>query len=88
MSKFIVFMSFLNTCGYRKTFEIPEDWKEREVFLHFGAVKSALYVWLNGNRIGFSQGSKIPAEFNITPYLKAGKNTLFDVCVRIFGSRL
>lgn len=62
--------------SYRKSFEIPESWTDREVFLHFGAVKSALYVWINGQVVGYSQGSKTPAEFNITPYLKKGKNTL------------
>lgn len=62
--------------SYRKTFEIPENWLKREIFLHFGAVKSALYVWINGKEVGFSQGSKTPAEFNITPYLQKGKNTL------------
>jgi len=62
--------------SYRKTIELPENWDGREVFLHFGAVKSALYVWLNGEVLGFSQGSKTPAEFNITKYLRKGKNTL------------
>lgn len=62
--------------SYRTTLEIPEDWTEREIFLHFGAVKSALYVWINGQSVGFSQGSKTPAEFNITKHLRKGKNTL------------
>ena len=47
---------------YRKTLELPEDWDGREIFLHFGAVKSALYVYLNGTFVGFSQGSKTPAD--------------------------
>lgn len=62
--------------SYRKSFNIPASWMDREVILHFGAVKSALYVWVNGQRVGFSQGSKTPAEFNITPYLKQGENLL------------
>ncbi|MCG8327700.1 MAG: DUF4981 domain-containing protein [Chitinophagales bacterium] len=62
--------------SYRRSFNVTEEWLEREVFLHFGAVKSALYVWINGKSVGFSQGSKTPAEFNISPYLRAGKNTL------------
>jgi len=62
--------------SYRKTFEIPANWSDKEIFLHFGAVKSALYVWINGQKVGYSQGSKTPAEFNITQYLKKGKNTL------------
>ena len=60
--------------SYRKTIEIPDNWTGREIFLHFGAVKSALYVWVNGQQVGFSQGSKTPAEFNITKYLQKGKN--------------
>ncbi|MEE4255892.1 MAG: glycoside hydrolase family 2 TIM barrel-domain containing protein, partial [Bacteroidales bacterium] len=62
--------------SYRKWFNIPEDWEDREVFIHFGAVKSAMYLWINGEKVGYSQGSKLPAEFNITPYLKKGKNLL------------
>ena len=62
--------------SYRKVFKIPENWNKREIFLHFGAVKSALYVWINGKSVGFSQGSKTPAEFNITKHLQKGKNTL------------
>ena len=52
--------------SYRTTFNIPEDWRSREVFLYFGAVKSAMYVWVNGKKVGYSQGSKTPAEFDIT----------------------
>lgn len=62
--------------SYRRTFEIPTDWTDREIFIYFGAVKSALYLWVNGERVGFSQGSKTPAEFNISKYIRAGENTL------------
>ena len=62
--------------SYRKTFELPEEWSDREIFLHFGAVKSALYVWVNGKEVGFSQGSKTPASFDITGFVQEGKNTL------------
>ncbi len=62
--------------SYRTTFNIPKNWKDREIILHFGAVKSAMYVWVNGQKVGYSQGSKLPAEFNISPYLKKGENTL------------
>ncbi len=61
---------------YRRTFSIPESWEGKQVFLHFGAVQSALWVWVNGREAGYSQGSMTPAEFNITPYLKPGENTL------------
>ncbi len=67
--------------SYRHTFTIPDSWEGREVFVHFGAVKSALYLWINGQEVGFSQGSKTPAEFNITPYLKKGKNL---IAIQIF----
>ena len=60
--------------SYRTTFQIPEDWGDREVFLHFGAVKSAMYLWVNGQQVGYSQGSKLPAEFNVTEYLRPGEN--------------
>lgn len=62
--------------SYITYFEIPHNWKDRQVILHFGAVKSAMYLWINGKKIGYSQGSKLPAEFNITKYLKEGKNKL------------
>jgi beta-galactosidase len=62
--------------SYRRDINIPKDWMDRTVILHFAAVKSALYVWINGKEVGFSQGSKTPAEFDITPFLKEGKNQL------------
>ena len=62
--------------SYRHEFEIPDEWLERRTILHFGAVRSAMYVWLNGEYIGFSEDSKTPAEFDITKYLKQGKNLL------------
>ena len=61
---------------YRKTFELPNSWKNDDVYIHFGAVKSAFYIWVNGEKVGYSQGSKTPAEFLLTPYLQAGKNTI------------
>ena len=62
--------------SYRREFQIPENWNGREIFIHFGAVKSAMYLWINGDKVGYSQGSKTPAEWNITQYLTPGKNTL------------
>ncbi|AWL13042.1 Beta-galactosidase [Saliniradius amylolyticus] len=61
---------------YRRGFHIEEGWQDKEVFLHFGAVKSAFYVWVNGQRVGYSQGSKTPAEFHVTPYLNTGSNQI------------
>ncbi|MBI9105865.1 MAG: DUF4981 domain-containing protein [Spirochaetales bacterium] len=62
--------------SYRRSFNIPENWNGREIFIHFGAVKSAFYIWVNGKKVGYSQGSMTPAEFNITSFLKSGENTL------------
>ncbi|WP_308366296.1 MULTISPECIES: glycoside hydrolase family 2 TIM barrel-domain containing protein [unclassified Microbulbifer] len=62
--------------SYIKTLEIPDDWQGRQVFLHFGAVNSAMYLWVNGQKVGYSQGSKLPAEFNITRYVKPGDNKI------------
>ena len=62
--------------SYRRTFELPEDWKGQQVVVHFGAVKSAFYLWVNGVQIGYSQGSKLPAEFDITDALRRGTNSI------------
>ncbi|MDX9930639.1 MAG: glycoside hydrolase family 2 TIM barrel-domain containing protein, partial [Bacteroidales bacterium] len=62
--------------SYKRTFRLPSGWKNREVYLHFGAVASAFYVWINEELVGYSQDSKTPAEFNITEFLKRGKNTI------------
>ena len=62
--------------SYKRSFEVPSIWKDKEVFLHFGAVSSAFYVWVNEEMVGYSQDSKLPAEFNITKYLKKGKNSV------------
>lgn len=62
--------------SYRKTFVLPEHWHNKQVFLHVGAARSSLEVWVNGRSVGFSQGAKTPAEFDLTPYLKAGENLI------------
>lgn len=62
--------------SYRRSFNVPSEWKSKEVYIHFGAVKSAFYLWVNGEKVGYSQGSKTPAEFNITSYLDEGENQL------------
>ena len=58
--------------SYRTRFEIPETWEGKQVFIHFGAVKSAFYIWVNGKKVGYREDSKTPAEFNITPYIQHG----------------
>ncbi|GAO28052.1 beta-galactosidase [Geofilum rubicundum JCM 15548] len=62
--------------SYKRTFTLPADWDGKEVFVHFGAVSSAMYIWVNEQMVGYSQDSKTPAEFNITQYLKPGENSL------------
>lgn len=62
--------------SYRREFDIPEDWKEREVFINFDGVDSFIYLWINGHYIGFSKNSRNTASFNITPYLRKGKNVV------------
>lgn len=61
---------------YRKIIELGSDFLNEEVILHFAGAKSAMYVYVNGQYVGYSQGSKLPAEFNIGPYLKSGKNLI------------
>jgi beta-galactosidase len=62
--------------SYRRTFTVPADWAGMDVYLHFGAVKSFFYVWINGEKVGFSKDSKTPAEWNITRFLRPGENVL------------
>lgn len=61
---------------YRKEITLTKNFLLEDIILHFAAAKSAMYVYINGNYVGYSQGSKTPAEFNITRYLKEGKNLL------------
>lgn len=66
-----------NSVGsYLREFIVSSDWNNRAVFIHFDGVDSAFHLWVNGQKIGYSQGSRTPAEFNLTPYLKTGKNRL------------
>lgn len=62
--------------SYRKSFQLPAHWQQRRVFLQVGSVSASLEVWLNGHRVGYSEDSKTPAEFELTPYLQAGNNVL------------
>lgn len=61
---------------YRRTFEIPEEWLERDVRLIFESVDSAFHLWINGLEIGYSEDSRLPAEFRVTPFLRPGKNQI------------
>jgi len=67
---------------YRLRFELPADWLERRVVLHFGAAESVLYVWLNGEPVGLSKGSRLPAEFDVSHCVRSGENVLAAAVVR------
>ncbi len=62
--------------SYRRSFSVPENWTDKDVILHFGSISGCAYVWVNGQAVGLSKAAKSPAEFNITPFLKKGNNTL------------
>ena len=64
------------TGSYRRTFDLPADWKGQEVYFHVGSATSNLSVWVNGQYVGYSEDSKVAAEFNITKYLKKGSNLI------------
>lgn len=67
----------LNEIGiYRRSFELGEEFVGKEIFIHFGAVKAGFFLYVNGHRVGYSQGSMTPAEFDITEYAKIGKNRI------------
>lgn len=67
----------LNNVGsYKRDFEIPSNWNDKDVYLHFAGVSGAMYVYVNGKKAGYSEGSKTPAEFNIAKYIKPGKNQI------------
>ncbi len=62
--------------AYVTTFDVSEDMKDKQLYLHFEGVKSAMYVWINGEKVGYSQNSMAPAEFDITGYVNEGQNRL------------
>ena len=62
--------------SYIKEFTVPASWLDRRTYIQFGAVSSAFTVWLNGKKVGYSQGSRTPAEFDLSDYVQAGRNTL------------
>lgn len=67
--------------SYYRDFEVPQEWDDQSIILHFGGVTSAFYLWVNGKEVGYSQGSCLAAEFDITNYVQAGKNR---VAVQVF----
>lgn len=69
------------TGSYRREFNIPSGWQDKRIILRFDGVDSAFYVWVNGKEVGFSKGSRIPAEFDITSIIQPGKNS---IAVRVY----
>ncbi len=67
--------------SYRRDFTLPDDWKGQEVYIHFNGIYSAAYVWVNGHRVGYTQGANNDSEFRITQYVRPGKN---NVCVEVY----
>lgn len=71
------FATMPNPVGsYRRDFTLPDSWKGRDVFIRFNGVEAGFYIWVNGQKVGYSEDSYLPAEFNLTPYLKPGRNVL------------
>ena len=67
--------------SYKRDFNIPQNWEEKEVFIHFNGVYSGFFIWVNGEKVGYSQGANNVSEFNITDFVEPGKNT---VAVQVF----
>ncbi len=61
---------------------MPDNWNGRNIYIHFGGVKSAFYIWVNGKKVGYSQGSMTPAEFDLDAYLKKGVNQIAVEVIR------
>jgi beta-galactosidase len=66
---------------YRRTFAVPASWEGDRVTLHFAGVNSAFYVWVNGREVGYSQDSKVPAEFDVTDHVRVGDN---EIAVEVY----
>ena len=69
------------TGSYRRSFLVPAEWKGQEIFIHVGSATSNLRLWVNGQEVGYSEDSKIEAEFNVTPYIRPGKENLIAMQV-------
>lgn len=67
---------------YKRNFEVSEDWDGKQVLLHFEGVKTAFWIWINGEYVGFNKGAMTPAEFDITEYLEEGANTISVKVIR------
>lgn len=67
--------------SYRRDVDVPANWSGQDIILHVGAAGSAYYVWVNGQKVGYSEDSKLPSEFNVSRFVKPGRNT---VAIQIF----
>ncbi len=67
---------------YKRTFEIPTEWNDHQIFIHFAGIQSAMYLWVNGEKVGYHEDGMLPSEFNITGYLKRGSN---EMTVQVFN---
>ena len=65
-----------NNASYKRDFEVPKAWAGKDTYLHFAGVSGAMYIWVNGQFVGYNEGSKTAAEYNITKDIKSGKNTI------------
>lgn len=74
--KYTAYIERNPTGCYRRTFTVPAEWRGKEIYIHFGSVASAFYVYVNGRKVGYSEGSMEPAEFRLTPYLENGENQI------------
>lgn len=70
------------TGAYRTSFSLPDGWRSQEVFLRFEKVASASFVWVNGKEVGYNEGAQEPAEYNITPFLQKGNNTIAVLVIK------
>lgn len=62
--------------SYKREFDLPSEWKGRDIFVRFNGAGPGYYLWVNGKQVGYSEDSYLPSEFNISPYVKPGKNTI------------
>lgn len=67
---------------YRREIKVPANWKGKQIFAHFGSATSNIYLWVNGKYVGYSEDSKLEAEFDLTPYLQPGRENL--ICFQMF----
>lgn len=70
-----------NVGSYKRTFDVPNSWEGRRIFVTFGTANSAMYLWVNGQKVGYSQGSKLPVRFDVTDFVRTGMN---DIAAEVY----